>query len=488
MDKRMIEFISALRTLGVRVSVAESGDALSAIDVMGAKSRDVFQTSLRTTLVKDAQDRPTFDQLFPVYFGTGTPPLMDVLEDLTPDQKKMLAAALRALLEHLKNNPPQTDQEGQKQQGQSGPPMPPDQFSQLLQLLQALLSGQNPSQQDLDDVGQQVGLDQVTSPYRQNRMTRRMSQQMGMEYLDQILDQLWQALAEAGMSQEAINELRDMIEANREALAEQISQHVNNAIRRQNLEQRRERQQNQDITQRSFNRFKDDDLDALRAEMRRLAAQLRTRAALRQKRGKTGTLDVKRTIRRNMRNGNVPIELSFKRRHLKPKLTILCDISGSMYRVAYFMLNMIYQVQDQTTKTRSFAFYYNIYDISHNMHTSSVDEALEDVMHLMPHIPYATDLGSCLDTFTHDYFDAVDQRTTVIFLGDGRNNYNDPRLDCMDKIRLRAKQIIWLNPEYSGEWGTGDSDMLAYQPYCDAVHQVRNLAQLAEAIDQLLVS
>jgi uncharacterized protein with von Willebrand factor type A (vWA) domain len=219
-----------------------------------------------------------------------------------------------------------------------------------------------------------------------------------------------------------------------------------------------------------------------------MAAQLRTRAALRQKRGKTGTLDVKRTIRRNLRHGNIPLELEFKSRTLKPKLTVLCDISGSMYNVARFMLNMLYQLQDQTTKTRSFAFYYDIYEVSDAMKTASVDEALAEVMHLMPHLPYATNLGACLDTFTQRHFDAVDQRTTVIFLGDARNNHNDPRLDCMEKIKHRAKQVVWLNPEGPGMWGSGDSDMPAYKPYCTAVHQVRTLAQLADAIDHLLTA
>lgn len=489
MDQRMVEFIRALRTVGVRISISESSDAFNAAQYLGIKDRDIFQTSLRTTLVKDSHDFDLFDQLFELYFNIGDPPLINAEENLTPEQKQMLAAALKALLEQLKNNPPQDgDQEQQQgQQGQQGHPLSNDQFNQLMQLLQALLSGKNPSQQDMDQAGQQVGLDQVSNPYRSRRMEERMRNQMGMDQLDELLEQLYQELAKAGMSQDAIDELRDMLDANRDALADQINKYVGRNIAQQNLEQRQERQENaEDISQVPFDYMGDDDFDQLRSEMRRLAAQLRTRAALRQKRGKTGQLDVRRTMRRNLRNGNIPIELAFKHRVLKPKLTLLCDISGSMYNVARFMLNMIYELQDQTSKTRSFAFYYDLYEISTDMETGSIDEALYDVMQRMPHVPYATDLGSCLEQFTQSHFDAVDQRTTVIFMGDARNNHYDPRLDCMEKIQHRAKQVIWLNPEPPHLWDTGDSDMSQYVPFCTSVHQVRNLAQLADAIDHLL--
>ena len=487
MELRIVEFIRALRTVEVRISVSESNDALMATNFMGIKNRDHFQTSLKTTLVKDSEDQDLFDQLFDLYFDVADPPMMDATEDLTPEQKQMLSNALRALLEHLKNNPPQKgDPSQQNAQSQQGQPLSNDQLSQLMQLLQALLSGQNPSQQQMDDNAQQIGLDKATNPYRSRRMEDRMRRQMGMDKLDELLDQLQDMLAEAGMSQREIDELMDMINQNRDALADQVNRYVGRRLAEQNLEQREARQQEEDLGDVPFDYLNDEDFSQLRQDMRRLAAQLRTRAALRQKRGKTGKIDVKRTIRRNLRNGNVPLELSYKTRTLKPKLTVLCDISGSMYNVARFMLNMIYELQDQTSKTRSFAFYYDLYEISTDMETGSIDEALAEVMQRMPHIPYATDLGACLEKFTQHHFDSVDQRTTVIFMGDARNNYNDPRLDCLEKIRMRAKQVIWLNPEAPHLWGDEDSDMPQYVPYCTAVHQVRNLSQLADAIDTLL--
>jgi uncharacterized protein with von Willebrand factor type A (vWA) domain len=91
-----------------------------------------------------------------------------------------------------------------------------------------------------------------------------------------------------------------------------------------------------------------------------------------------------------------------------------------------------------------------------------------------------------LATFFSEWSDSVSGRTTVIILGDGRNNYNSPRIDLMKRLGHRAKRLIWFNPEHRRQWGTGDSDMLEYEPLCDEVYQVRNLAQLSIAVDELL--
>lgn len=74
----------------------------------------------------------------------------------------------------------------------------------------------------------------------------------------------------------------------------------------------------------------------------------------------------------------------------------------------------------------------------------------------------------------------------MIVLGDGRNNYNDPRLDLAYDLRRRSRRMLWFNPESEIEWGTGDSDMHNYAPISSGVYQVRTLAQLVEAIDRIM--
>jgi hypothetical protein len=486
MEQRIIDFIAGLRAAGVRISIAESEDAFNATRCMGILDRGDFQDSLRTTLVKEAMDRPIFDQLFPLYFGSGGPPLLNLTDDLSPEEKNLLAQALRALLEQLRQ---QQQQPGNQKMQRGGLSSPENQLNNLMQLLRWLLQGQNPSQQELDQLGQQSGLPTADSPYQQRWMEQRILRQMGMELLRQLMEQLPDLLAQLGMSQKAIDELMKGMEENREALAEQIAQHVGATLARQRAEnQPNQKQEAADLMHRPFKNLSESEAELLRDEVRRLVSQLRSRAALRRKHSKSGTLDAKKTLRSNLRYGGVPMELKFKTRHLKPKLLLICDVSTSMRAVVEFLLRMIYELQDQVASAHSFAFIDDLNSISEDFAENPPDVAIDIVLTRLRPGYYNTDLGNSLNTLMMQYASTVDHRTTVIFVGDGRNNYNNPRLDLMDQIKRRSKRVIWLNPEHPRQWGAGDSDMLAYQPYATAVYRVSNLAELAEAVDKLLTA
>jgi uncharacterized protein with von Willebrand factor type A (vWA) domain len=486
MEQRIIDFIAGLRAAGVRISIAESQDAFNATKCMGILDRTDFQDSLRTTLVKEAVDRPVFDQLFPLYFGSGGPPLLNLTDDLSPEEKNLLAQALRALLEQLRQ---QQQQPGNQQGQRGGSASPESQINNFMQLLRWLLQGQNPSQEELDQLGQQSGLPYADSPNQRRWLEQRMLRQMGMELLRQLMEQLPELLKQLGMSQKAIDELMKGMEANREALAEQIAQHVGATMARQRVEnQPDQKQQASDLMHRPFKNLSESEADLLRDEVRRLVTQLRSRVALRRKHSKSGTLDAKKTLRANLRYGGVPMELKFKTRHLKPKLLLICDVSTSMRAVVEFLLRMIYELQDQVASAHSFAFIDDLESIDEDFAENTPDVAIEIVLTRLQPGYYNTDLGNSLNTLMMHHATTVDHRTTVIFVGDGRNNYNNPRLDLMDQIKRRSKRLIWLNPEHPRQWGSGDSDMLAYLPYATAVHRVSNLAELTEAVDKLLTA
>jgi hypothetical protein len=238
---------------------------------------------------------------------------------------------------------------------------------------------------------------------------------------------------------------------------------------------------------RPFHSLSPREAEELRDQVRKLAARLRSRAALRHRKGKNGILDPKATIRANLRYGGVPMEIRHKRRHLKPKLVLICDVSTSMRPVVEFLLRLIYELQDQVAHARSFAFIDDIQEITQDFAEFRPEVAIRRVLERMPPGHYNTDLGFSLAHFCREFLDAVDHRTTVIVVGDARNNFNSPRLDAFETIRRRARRVLWFNPEPPTLWGTGDSDMYEYLPFCDAVHEVGNLAQLAEAVDRLFV-
>jgi len=445
----------------LRVSLAESADAFRAIENIGVADRDLFRAALRTTLVKEAVDIPQFEKLFPLYFGSGGPPMFDPNRELSPGDMQMLKNTLRDLL-------------GDNQR--------------LRQLMQYLLEGLNPTREEMEQLGNRAGVPLARHPQQQQWLTRRMLRQLGMdEEFRDLMAQLIQKLEEMGMRWETLRRLGQIAEENLRRLEEQFEQYVGAQIAQNAVKDSRERQplRGPDLMHRSFGALSEREIAELRNQVRRLAARLRSRAALRQRRGKRGTLDAKRTLRANLRHANVPIELKHRRRRLKPKLVLVCDVSTSVRAVVEFMLRIVYELHDQIHSTHSFVFIDDIVDVSSEFAQHRPEIAVENVLENNPPGYYNTNLGFSLAHFCKEHLATVDHRTTVIILGDGRNNYLDPRLDAFQEIKKRARRIVWLNPEHPQLWGTGDSDMPQYLPYCDAVHQVGNLAQLTEAIDRL---
>ncbi len=458
MEERIIKFITALRNGGVRISLAESADAFRAVEQLGIMDRELFRLSLRATLVKDAGDLATFEELFPLFFDNAdAPPMMNLAEDMTLEEAAMLAEALRNF------------------------------NKQLQKMLERLLRGEQLTQEELDRLGEMTGLNRADDMRQRDWLARRMAQALRFREVQEALKQLQEMLEKLGMNKQRLDQMREILQANQQSLMEQLRQHAGRQIAENMSEQRRE-DDIDGLLNRPFNALSDRDMDRLRKEVQRLAALLRSRVALRQKRAKTGQLDAKATIRANLKHGSVPIEIKHRDRRLKPKLVVICDISTSMRPCSELMLSLIYAMKDQISKTHAFAFIDRLEYISPDFEGNDAKTAVGEVLLRMPSGYYNTDLGYSLELFQHDYMDTVDHRTTFIVVGDARNNYNDPRLDLFSQIARRSHRTIWLNPEPPMLWGSGDSDMLKYAPLCTNILQVSTVAELTDAVNRLLVN
>jgi uncharacterized protein len=282
-----------------------------------------------------------------------------------------------------------------------------------------------------------------------------------------------------------VDQMKQILQANQQALEEQISQFTGQQIA-DNMSQKQQDDSNDGLINQPFGSLSEKDMEVLRKEVKRLANMLRTRMALRQKRAKSGQLDAKATIRANLKHGNVPISIKRRDHTMKPKVVAVCDISTSMRPASELMLNLLYAVQDQISKTHAFAFIDDLEYISPDFESKEAHIAVKEVMNRMPSGYYNTDLGCSLETFVKEFLDLVDSRTIFIIVGDGRNNYNDPRQDLFTMLSRRSRRTIWLNPEAPSLWGTGDSDMLKYAAHCTSIYQVSNLAELTAAVDKML--
>ncbi len=228
---------------------------------------------------------------------------------------------------------------------------------------------------------------------------------------------------------------------------------------------------------------------AQRAELRRaidpLARKLAARMAQRRRMRRTGKVDVRRTARKSLAYGGVPVEPAFRaKRASRPDLIVLCDVSGSVADFAHFILSLVHALNEELQRLRTYVFVDGVAEV-----TTVFAEANHELapMHLVgqPGVVKGTghsDYGLVLDEFLRDHASALRPSTTIIITGDARSNYRDPRSDSLRRIAERVQAVYWLNPEPSQTWNTKDSVIGEYKPHCTGVFEVRTTRQLVAAV------
>jgi uncharacterized protein len=280
----------------------------------------------------------------------------------------------------------------------------------------------------------------------------------------------------------ARNDLRRLLEEFRRALAAEI------AARR--LFDGTAAAQPDDPVDVDLGRLAPAELAELRRLVRPLARQLAARVGRRRKPRPTGRLDVRRTVRRSIQSGGVPLDVVNRRRHPhRPEVALLCDVSGSVADFAQFTFDLVNAVHAELANVRSFAFVDGVAEVTdlfagaqYELQVARVVER-RGVVGLDGH----SDYGQVFGQFERRYLgDAVSHRTTVIVTGDARGNYRDDNVAAFARLAQRARRVFWLNPEPREEWGEDDSLIEVYRPHCDGVFEVRTVRQLADVIAQLM--
>lgn len=467
MEDRIVEFANVLRRNGVRVSLSENMDAFRALGLVGIRDPHLFRNALRTTLVKRASDVKPFEELFDFFF-LGIGEAIDALDrrimeelGLTPEQFQHMLEQIQRLLKQMEGD--------------------------LSELTRALLSGNHGELERLlrEAASQEAEAGSLDS-FRLTPYTRMA----GRLQLDRVRTEvegfkaMLQMLAEGGEDLQNVMRYLDerMRDLNR-LLRELIQQ-----------EQRKRGVEPSDYSQRSsfvdksFSFYTEDDIRRMNEAVARLAQRLKNRLSVRRKKASRGRFNVKATLRRNLQYGGVPFHIELDRRKkTKPQVIILCDISDSVLNASRFMLQFVYSVQDLYAKVRSFVFVSDIGEVTklfeeHEIHRA-VETALKgEVIDVFSH----SNFGRAFELFYKNYFAAVTGKTTVLIIGDGRNNYNRANDWVLREIQQKAKQLIWLNPESRMTWGVGDSEMPRYVPYCDVAEECRNINQLYKVVDLIV--
>src|SRR5438445_8548631 len=439
MRENLHRFFRAARGAGVRVSPAESIDAMRAVSKVGFTNRGILRDTFLLTLAKTQDEKKALGDCFDLFFDQPEPQARP--EDGKADEQ----------------DPSGSNSAADSPCDSSGSDEQVDGLGQLAQML--LAQDRNQISAAIANAASAASLSDIRYFTQRGIFSGRILDQMGVARLRDDLDNLTAsnpALAERLAA--ATNGLRD-------AVRETVSQ----ALLLYGREEA-ENLRNEILRNAPLSRIEPRQVEQMRALIRNIARRLRERYSKPRKRQRRGHLDVRRTLRRNAAWGGVPFLTAWKRKHRdRPKIVALCDVSGSVARVSDFFLLLIHSLHEVVDDVHSFAFSSHLIEVSDILESNLPEEAMAEIMSKVGF--GSSDYGNSFDDFEHGWMIAIRPQTTVIVLGDARSNNLDPRADILRRIAERSKRVVWLNPEGRMAWGWGDSEMPRYATFCTVVRQ-----------------
>lgn len=239
------------------------------------------------------------------------------------------------------------------------------------------------------------------------------------------------------------------------------------------------------VVHRPVGRLVPADYARLKLAIARMARRLAQRHARRRRVRLAGRLDLRATLRANTGHDHLPFLLRWRqRRRNKPRIVAVCDVSGSVAAQVRFLLLFLYALHGTVLDLRSFAFSSHLVDVADAMRSLPFDDAMMQILREVG--GGSTDYGQAWADLHHEHLSSIDRRTTLLVLGDGRSNDTNPRLDLFADLAERAARVIWLCPEGPASWGSGDSCMLEYRPWCTAALHCTSVADFERVIDDVL--
>ena len=474
----MSGFIVELRNSGLPVSRTENLDAMEAVKEIPLEDRQAFKYALGATLVKSNSHWRAFETIFEVYFSLrGAEYNITDGESDTPGE--------------LGRDEQDSQQPGEGR-GQSGgmDGLTPEELAQML--MQALMNGDQAMMRALAKQAVQrfAGMEPgrpVGGTYYLYRTLRNLD-------LDNMLEKLMQANKDS--AQQDLTKLEERLEKDEfESRIEQFKQEVEAEIRRKLVADRGAEAMAKTLRKPlpedvDFMHASREEMQSLKKALQPLTRKLAAKLARKRRHGRKGPLDFRNTVRHSLSYGGVPADPKFKYpRPAKPELMVVADISGSVAAFARFTLMLVYAIQGQFSKVRSFVFIDGLDEVtSYFKNTEDISEAIHrvnteaDVVWVDGH----SDYGHAFEVFWEKYGKDINAKTTILLLGDARNNYHAAQSWVVKEMQKRGRHVYWLNPEPKSYWNTGDSIVGEYGTFTDGVYECRNLRQLEGFVEKLV--
>ncbi|TVR97115.1 MAG: VWA domain-containing protein [Rhodospirillales bacterium] len=504
MDVPINRFICLLKRNGVRISPAESIDAMQALLLATLADRNTVRAVLRSTLIKDAHDIPVFEDLFDLFFampragngstaggGHGHHHDGDVAE---PDRIVFAeddSGQVNTDAEHAHGEPVSIRDffDPETMITRFNPHQDPNQLS-LSAMSQGLILNRNKGL--LDQVMKKVTHQLQVKRVKNIANPGELNFNDGLPFVDEDLivnaaEALLEDLRELDIDEALIDRLASSIDGIIENLPDLLKRYVEREMALQ-PDRADAGAQPEPIRSAYDYRFSEAERREMEEIVRRLGRKMKGARSSRRVESHRGRIDVARTMRGSMVFDGIPFRPVMTRRQQdKPRIVVICDVSLSVRTTARFMLHLVYSLQALFEQVRSFVFVSDLADATQYFEDLSIDQAIASVFSGdLIDCDANSNYGKALGIFCQTHLGAVTDRTTVMVLGDGRGNRNPPNVRALEEIRRRARQLVWLSPEPRGSWGLGSSDMPLYEPVCHRAEVVRNLKQLGQVTESLL--
>ena len=504
MDTVVNDFVQVLRNHQLRVSPAESIDALHALEQTGLRERGVVKDTLRATLIKNQEDGSTFDRLFELYFS------------MRPAEEKP-SAKLKLSHDHDHGPPPAKLELGEEAGGEGpedeGHSHDTDESTEMRKFFeedrmrpandihgesermrlsmfsQELILNRKPGAMD-------SALQRLTYHMRLRRSRNMFSpgelvpglggEELPLDVSAVDLQDFVDHLHELEVDEDLISQL--------EAQSENIIKGLPDLIKQMQEREKLLKKDAKDDTEfrrralRKMLTFSAGEQREMEAAVRRIARNIQGAKTRRLKQDRTGRISVPHTLRQNVRYDGVPFDPVLRRRREgKPRVTLLCDVSMSTRNLSRFWLHLIYRMQSLFSKVRTFVFVAEMAEVTQLFEEYDMNKAVEEVFSgRIIDADVNSDFGKAAEQFTYEHLPTINHRTTVVILGDGRNNGKPPNAEALEEISQHARQVVWITPEPRWGWNLGSCDMPLYEQVCNRVEVVRDVNGLANVAENLI--
>ena len=490
-ERTISNFIRALRNAEVRVSTAETLDAMSVIELVGYEDKAHLKRSLSLALPKTADEKSTFDACFDSFFQ-----FQDVRGETADDSS---SAGEQEAEESDEGGDgegggggdPQNQNRGKKkskskakrnnlfeeeEEADLGPGEITDANSPLGKLLMA--NSRVELAQSMAEAGEAINVREIQIFTQKGLYARRIMDHMGLPDLNREISDL------RTDPRVPARRLGQQLKQRRDFLREQVRDYVEQQFML-NADVSGKRLREEMLRSVKLSNVEHRNFRLIQEMVYKMAKKLRTLHSRRRKVFKRGQLNVPKTLRNNMCYDGAIFDLYWKSVKVdRPKVFAICDVSGSVANYARFMLMFLYSMDEVMPKVRSFAFSSDLAEVTELFNRNKIEDAIAKVLH--DYSGGSTDYGQALLDFKKLCLDDVDNRTTIIILGDARNNHGEAHAEVLRELYDRSKRIIWLNPEAKLAWNTGDSEMRKYGAYSHQVEECNSLMHLERVVSNLL--